>query len=138
MSTYLYLVCLTHDPHPRSDEVGHNLDRLRNIREEISNREELLKLVDLADRMDFELDHWDVPKKIMLNFFKEHRECELGIVDEYGKTHPLVEFTSEEQAARQIDVESLITFIEDSFGIELFGYQKEWLWRIYENERKTT
>ena len=89
MSTYLYLTCLDHDPPLRAEsESGQHLYDLPDIRTDIRDRDALVRLWDdgaLGQR-------WTgLPRVNSLRFLSQHRTCRIGIVDEYGETHPLEE-----------------------------------------------
>lgn len=99
MSTYLYLVCLDHDPPLLAEEEsGQHLYDLPRIREEIRNREEIVRVYD--DEHSYGLFYesdWD-EKAIeayfrvrSAKFLSRHRSCRIGIEDEYGRRHPVDE-----------------------------------------------
>lgn len=89
MSTSLYLECWSHTPHIESNRVGQHLTDLDGIRSAIRNRDDIDEWrrcyatgiyvpgssIDGAD----ELPH----------FLKQHTTCELHIIDEYGREHPV-------------------------------------------------
>lgn len=88
MSTWLYLKCLDHDPPlVAEDESGQHLSDLPRIRQEVADREALLK-------------EWEgrncVPGYFTyhsLRFLAQHRKCRIGIEDEYGEDHKLTDDT---------------------------------------------
>ena len=90
MSTYVYLECLDHDPPLRADsESGQHLSDLPQIRADIAARDALLAVVAASE--------WgDVPdmgyfRNATARFLVSHPRCRIGIVDEYGDRHALVE-----------------------------------------------
>ena len=93
MSTYVYLECLDHDPPLRADnESGQHLTDLPRIRAEIANRETV------ADSECYYRD--DVPGHYFeadgyfharsARFLAAHPKCRIGIRDEYGVEHSVV------------------------------------------------
>jgi hypothetical protein len=86
MSTDLYLECLDHDPPLIAyDESGQHLSDLAQIR------------ADLADRDRISATHadgWAHPNYFRRNtarFLAAHPTCRIGIRDECGVEHPVVE-----------------------------------------------
>lgn len=102
MSTWLYLECRTHDPVLQdSDEVGQHLGQeLEQVQVWLAQRE---GLIDLATKMraagfdPFETE--DRYYRTTLRFVLEHPRCEIGIRDEYGRDHPVVPETNENEGA---------------------------------------
>lgn len=87
MSTYLFLRCLDHDPPLRAaDESGQHLSDLSQIRADIAARTTLLAAWEHLDFSDF--GHF---RNATLRFLAAHPKCNIGIRDEYGRDHPLVE-----------------------------------------------
>jgi hypothetical protein len=86
MSTYIYLQCLDHTPPLKaSDESGQHLYDLPQIRADIANRERIVAAYK---------DDWQPGGYFRGHtawFLVQHPTCRLGIIDEYGGTHPLVE-----------------------------------------------
>lgn len=85
MSTWLYLECRSHTPPICSeDEVGQHLYDLPRIRREIKNRHD----IEVFDR-------WEVSgyesffTAHAVHFLRSHLECQVHIVDEYDREHPL-------------------------------------------------
>ena len=99
MSTYIYLVCLDHDPPLiAEEESGQHLYDLPRIRGEIKNREEIVRVYDERHSYDFRCaSDWD--EKAVEAYFRirsarfltRHQSCRIGIQDEYGRDHPVVE-----------------------------------------------
>lgn len=89
MSTSLYLECWNHTPHIVSNRVGQHLTDLDGIRSAIRHRDDIDEWrrcyatgiyvpgssIDGAD---------ELPR-----FLKQHTTCELHIIDEYGREHPV-------------------------------------------------
>lgn len=83
MSTYLYLVCEDHDPPlvAGSESGQHHFD-LSQIREDIENRDAIVKIgAVFADNL----------RSATARFLGQHAQCRIGIQDEYGDRHPVVE-----------------------------------------------
>ena len=89
MSTYIYATCKSHTPPLRADgESGQHLYDLPDLRADIANREAVVAKED-ADEFGTRNEHW-----FRLNtarFLAMHRQCEIGIVDQYGREYPVVE-----------------------------------------------
>lgn len=87
MSTYLYLVCVAHDPPLRADcESGQHLYDLPQIRADIRNRDEIVKAMELGMEPDSGPLHF---RRATARFLSEHPRCPLAIYDEYGERHAL-------------------------------------------------
>lgn len=83
---YVHLLCLDHNPPVFSDEeVGQHLYDLPQIRQDIANRDLLVK----AWRAEAEPD--ERFRRTTVRFLASHPNCNIGIRDEYGVDHPLVE-----------------------------------------------
>lgn len=91
MSTDGYLVCLTHEPNVRSEEVGNfSYDTsLKQVRDLIRDRVKIVEAYSyIGNRFDIYMgDLIDGRERAALSFLIEHPKCELGIVDEYGKRY---------------------------------------------------
>lgn len=86
MSTYLYLECRSHTPHLSSDgEVGQHLYDLPRIIREIARRELFADM----DELDTPVDYGNHFTNNAARFLARHRDCIIGIRDEYGKDHPI-------------------------------------------------
>ena len=86
MSTYVYLECLDHDPPlPADAESGQHLYDLSQIREDISNREGVVAALALDMTPD------DYFRRNTARFLARHQGCRIGIRDEYGVVHPVIE-----------------------------------------------
>ena len=86
VSTYVYLRCEDHDPPLTSDgESGQHLYDLDQIRADIANRD----AVAAAWRDD--LTSQDSFRRSTARFLAEHPKCQIGIIDEYRRVHPLTE-----------------------------------------------
>lgn len=85
MSTYVYLVCLDHDPPlVAEDESGQHLYDLPRIRAEIAG----------VGALAPEGQHPGATAYFRRNserFLDQHPGCRLGIRDEYGQDHPVEE-----------------------------------------------
>lgn len=100
MSTYVYLECLDHDPPLLSyDEVGQHLSDLPNIRKAIANRD----LFIANSAADLTGDYGDSFTNHAAAFLVRHPRCRIGIIDEYGRKHPISDpKKSAEQLARDL------------------------------------
>jgi hypothetical protein len=89
MSTYVYLECVDHDPPLSSDgEVGQHLYDLPRIRSEIAQRD----LYVANAKSDFFMgDYGDHFTNNAARFLAAHPRCNIGIRDEYGREHPLID-----------------------------------------------
>lgn len=84
MSTYIYLTCESHNPPLRAeDESGQHLYDLPRIREEIQNRKVIARIEDEG------LPCGNPFVQHSAYFLSRHKECGIGIVDEYGQTYPI-------------------------------------------------
>lgn len=89
MSTYLYIECRDHDPVLRNhEESGQHLRNLEDIRRWIQDRE----LYATAYQLN-EVEFDDYFLRNTIRFLVDHKNCTLGIRDEYGVEHPLEEPT---------------------------------------------
>lgn len=92
MSHIFYLTCMSHVPYERSDEVGHNTTYLPSIRKMLKERQEIvdhiIKMNEISDGW-FELDMGDRQKTTQAWFMYHHRNCELGLTDEYRKWYSI-------------------------------------------------
>lgn len=89
MSTYLYLQCETHTPRLRADsESGQHLYDLEQIRSDIANRAAIVAAWRDDWRPDDGPTYW---RSNTARFLAEHPHCVIGIIDEYGRNHPLTE-----------------------------------------------
>lgn len=86
MSTYVYLQCLDHDPPLiAEDESGQHLYDLPQIRSDLANRVALVA----AWEDDWTMD--DYFRRHTIRFLAQHKKCHIGIRDEYGTEHSVVE-----------------------------------------------
>lgn len=84
MSTYLYLRCLNHNPPLRANrESGQHLYDLPDIQADLANRDVIVK----AYELDFASDEYF--RENTAWFLVQHPLCSLGIIDEYGREHPV-------------------------------------------------
>lgn len=81
MSTWLYLKCTAHTPPLYSEDVGQHLYDLPRIREELVNRD---TLVGSDAHVNYFTGH-------ARRFLRQHPNCPIGIEDEYGRDHPIIE-----------------------------------------------
>ena len=83
MSTYLYLRCSAHEPPLLSvDEVGQHLSDLDRVSGWIAERDTLVAGHRDHTPGDYFLAH-------AVSFLAAHPHCEVDVVDEYGRTHPI-------------------------------------------------
>ena len=91
MSTYIYLLCRDHSPVIQADgESGQHLYDLPQLRQDIANRD---VIVHALQALDFHPD--DSYRRNTARFLASHPRCHLGIVDEYGREHPIEEESEE-------------------------------------------
>jgi hypothetical protein len=89
MSTYLYLVCVDHDPPLFSEEVTqhtHKDGELEKIRGWVGNRDEWVRLRHEQDDLtyaDYFLTH-------AITFLTAHPKCHLIAQDEYGEKYAVM------------------------------------------------
>jgi len=87
MSTYIYLFCRDHNPAIWADgESGQHLYDLPQLRDDIANREAIVHALEV---LDFHPE--DNYRRNTAQFLAAHPRCHLGIVDEYGREHPIEE-----------------------------------------------
>lgn len=88
MSTYIYLLCRDHSPAIQADgESGQHLYDLPQLRQDIADRDAIVHAMQ-------ELDLYPSGSRYRHNtadFLAAHPRCRLGIVDEYGREHPIEE-----------------------------------------------
>jgi hypothetical protein len=95
---------MDHDPPLRAESPsGQHLYDLPQIRWDIAHREELLRISDeVAEKGGWYRLNNDRDNSI--NFFEDHRTCNLGIRDQYGEWHAI---TEEEETAADEDARLL-------------------------------
>lgn len=82
MSNYLYLQCTDHEPPINSDdESGQHLYEIEQIREDITNRDQLINAAQLGMTTD------NRHRNNTLRFLTRHPKCNIQIIDEYGHNH---------------------------------------------------
>lgn len=82
MSNYLYLTCEAHNPPLRAEnESGQHYYDLPRIRDEIRTRKEIARIE------DEDLPCGNPFIRHSAFFLSQHKECGIGIVDEYGERH---------------------------------------------------
>jgi len=118
MSTDMYLRCLSHNPPIKSNEVGHNESYLGVIRDDIKNRETIVKMMKAV----LERDGWPELADNYANsrawFLYNHPECEFGIIDEYRNVYPIEVEDENDNAisARDTPLGRVISTSEDETG----------------------
>jgi len=91
VSTYLYLRCEDHTPPlVATEESGQHTYDLPRIRAEIADRENVADRYaryggDFGDQFDSEAYF----RAHSARFLADHPTCRIGIVDEYGRDHPV-------------------------------------------------
>lgn len=89
MSTYLYLVCMDHNPPlPADGESGQHLYDLPKIRADIANRDTLVAANQTDDGFYDRGHHF---ANNTLRFLIAHPHCQLGIRDEYDGWHSITD-----------------------------------------------
>ena len=87
MSTYIYLLCRDHSPVIQADgESGQHLSDLPQLRQDIANRDVIVQALQVLD-----LYYDGSYRGNTARFLAAHPRCHLGIVDEYGREHPIEE-----------------------------------------------
>ena len=87
MSTYIYLLCRDHSPVIQADgESGQHLSDLPQLRQDIANRDVIVHALQVLD-----LWYDGSYRGNTARFLAAHPRCRLGIVDEYGREHPIEE-----------------------------------------------
>ena len=82
MSTYIYLLCRDHNPAIQADgESGQHLWDLPQLRQDIADRDAIVHSSPYGSRY----------RRNTATFLAAHPHCRLGIVDEYGREHPITE-----------------------------------------------
>ena len=91
MSTYIYLLCRDHSPVIQADgESGQHLSDLPQLRQDIANRDVIVHALQVLD-----LYYDGSYRGNTARFLAAHPRCHLGIVDEYGREHPIEEESEE-------------------------------------------
>ena len=86
MSTYIYLLCRDHNPAIQADgESGQHLTDLPQLRQDIASRDVIVHDFYPADSY----------RRNTALFLAAHPRCHLGIIDEYGREHPIEEESEE-------------------------------------------
>ena len=122
MSRDLHILCEAHNV--KSDELGH-ADRVLVVsRQLIEGRKELMELFDKAhETFDIDLhDIFDRTIRASIAFFREHSECQLGLVDEYGKSYAISDDPNECYAVLNHKKRFQINLIKQEFmdiGIQM-------------------
>ena len=87
MSTYIYLLCRDHSPVIQADgESGQHLSDLPQLRQDIADRDVIVRSLQVLD-----LYYDGSYRGNTARFLAAHPRCHLGIVDEYGREHPIEE-----------------------------------------------
>ena len=87
MSTYIYLLCRDHNPAIQADgESGQHLSDLPQLRQDIANRDVIVHAL-----QELDLYYDGSYRRNTATFLAAHPRCHLGIVDEYGREHPIEE-----------------------------------------------
>lgn len=89
MSTNLYLECWSHTPHIESNLVGQHLTDLGGIRSAIRHRDDIDEWSRCYATGIYEPGSSIDGADELPRFLKEHKTCELHIIDEYGREHPV-------------------------------------------------
>ena len=85
MSTYIYLLCRDHNPAIQADgESGQHLTDLPQLRQDIADRDAIVHAMHLYPS-------GSRYRHNTATFLAAHPRCHLGIVDEYGREHPIEE-----------------------------------------------
>ena len=88
MSTYIYLLCRDHSPAIQADgESGQHLYGLPQLRQDIANRDTIVHALQELDLYPYDSSY----RCNTARFLAAHPRCHLGIVDEYGREHPIEE-----------------------------------------------
>ena len=88
MSTYIYLTCRDHSPAIRADgESGQHLSDLPQLRQDIADRDVIVHALQELDLYPYDSSY----RCNTVRFLAAHPRCHLGIVDEYGREHPIEE-----------------------------------------------
>ena len=88
MSTYIYLLCRDHSPAIRAGgESGRHLTDLPQLRQDIANRDAIVHAMQELDLYPYDSSY----RSNTATFLAAHPHCRLGIVDEYGREHPIEE-----------------------------------------------
>ena len=88
MSTYIYLLCRDHSPVIQADgESGQHLSDLPQLRQDIANRDAIVHALQELDLYPYDSSY----RCNTARFLAAHPRCHLGIVDEYGREHPIEE-----------------------------------------------
>ena len=86
MSTYMYLVCLNHDPPLcAEEESGQHTYDLEQIQKDIAIRDTFVATADAGLYPDYG-HHF---RNNTARFLVIHRKCRIGIEDEYGREYPV-------------------------------------------------
>ena len=88
MSTYIYLLCRDHSPVIQADgESGQHLYDLPQLRQDIADRDAIVHALQELDLYPYDSSY----RCNTARFLAAHPRCHLGIVDEYGREHPIEE-----------------------------------------------
>lgn len=89
MSTNVYLECINPEHHTDEGyvEIAQHMSALGEILDAINKREELASAIQIFINLFHERPYMDDYTARCANFFQQHPECDINVVDEYGKTH---------------------------------------------------
>ena len=92
MSTYIYLFCRDHSPVIRAaGESGQHLYVLPQLRHDIADRDAIVHALQALDLYPYDSSY----RRSTARFLAAHPRCNLGVVDEYGREHPIEEESEE-------------------------------------------
>ena len=88
MSTYIHLLCTSHTPHIRSEELGHRSSFAVDVVALVHRREEVVDLQQRAQRFGADIE-WSLPhtEARTAEFLRRHPSCDLELWDEYGNQY---------------------------------------------------
>jgi hypothetical protein len=98
MSTTLYLRCISHDPYIQSDDIGHNLSYLDEIKKDIRNRKVIVESLKFLEDAAYDIHSNNFRKRNLWWFLFHHPDCELQIWDEYNRLYRMVSDPYEEHS----------------------------------------
>lgn len=126
MSTYLYLRCDSHQPPIDSEhEAGQHLRDLEHIRQDVANRHAIADAIGrgMAPGGDTDLYFQESNRRFII----QHVNCDLKILDEYGRFYELVSASEDSKIVEQVAPHlppHVVSELENSFSTAFLMFEE--------------